>query len=259
MTRLQTLPVSLQKSIKNRSLLKVISGLNNFNPESVCLIAKAAGHGGADLLDIACEPKLVELAVEASNIPVCVSSVEPTLFPNAVKAGASIIEIGNFDSFYPDGRFFSADEVLSLASESRRLLPEVCLSVTVPHVLPLDSQAQLALDLVDRGVDLIQTEGGTSSHPLSPGTLGLIEKASPTLAATSAISSALKESHLDVPVICASGLSEVTVPMAISVGANGVGIGSAINKLNTELAMIATVKGLRQALDSSKLVSTINQ
>ena len=82
MTRLQTLPVSLQKSIQNRSLLKVISGLSNFNPESVSLIAKAAGHGGADLLDIACEPKLVELAAEVSNIPVCVLSLihisEPT-------------------------------------------------------------------------------------------------------------------------------------------------------------------------------------
>ena len=94
---------------------------------------------------------------------------------------------------------------------------------------------------------------------MSPGTLGLIEKASPTLAATFAIASALKESQHDVPVICASGLSEVTVPMAISVGAKGVGIGSAVNKLNTELAMIATVKGLRQALDSLKLASTINQ
>ena len=259
MTRLQTLPVLLQKSIQNRSLLKVISGLSNFNPESVFLIAKAAGHGGADLLDIACEPKLVELAVEASSIPVCVSSVEPRLFPNAVQAGASMIEIGNFDSFYPEGRFFSADEVLSLATESRHLLPEVFLSVTVPHVLPLDSQAQLALDLVDRGVDLIQTEGGTSSHPIRPGTLGLIEKASPTLASTFTIAAALKESNNDVPVICASGLSEVTVPMAISVGAKGVGIGSAVNKLNTELAMIATIKGLRHALDSLKLASTINQ
>ena len=259
MTRLQTLPVSLQKSIQNRSLLKVISGLNNFNSESVFRISKAAGLGGADLLDIACEPELVELAIEASNIPVCVSSVEPKLFPDAVNAGASLVEIGNFDSFYPNGRFFSADEVLSLAVESRRLLPEVVLSVTVPHVLPLDSQAQLALDLVDQGVDLIQTEGGTSAHPMSPGTLGLIEKASPTLAGTFAIASALKERQSNVPVICASGLSEVTVPMAISVGAAGVGIGSAVNKLNTELAMIATVKGLRQALDSSKLFSTINK
>tara|TARA_Y100001968_G_scaffold48356_1_gene38717 strand:- start:351 stop:1133 length:783 start_codon:yes stop_codon:yes gene_type:complete len=260
MTRLQTLQVSLQKSIQNRSLLKIISGLNNFNPESVLRISKAAGLGGADLLDIACEPKLVELAVESSKIPVCVSSVEPKLFPQAVQAGASIIEIGNFDSFYPQGRFFSAEEVLSLAVESRRLLPEVVLSVTVPHVLPLDSQAQLALDLVDKGVDIIQTEGGTSSRPISPGNLGLIEKASPTLAATLAITSAFKESNFDdVPVICASGLSEVTVPMAISVGANGVGVGSAVNKLKTELAMIATVKGLREALNAFKLVSTINR
>jgi len=259
MTRLQNLPVSLQKSIQNRSLLKVISGLNNFNSESVFRISKAAGLGGADLLDVACEPELVELAVETSNIPICVSSVEPKLFPNAVKAGASIIEIGNFDSFYPDGRFFSANEVLSLAVESRRILPEVVLSVTVPHTLPLDSQAQLALDLVNSGVDLIQTEGGTSSNPTSPGTLGLIEKASPALAGTFAIASALKNSNYDVPVICASGLSEVTVPMAISIGAAGVGIGSAVNKLNTELAMIVTVKGLRQALNSFKMVSTINQ
>tara|TARA_B100000214_G_scaffold9361_1_gene6754 strand:+ start:1435 stop:2208 length:774 start_codon:yes stop_codon:yes gene_type:complete len=257
MTRLQSLPVSLQKSIQSRSLLKVISGLNNFNSESVFQISKAAGHGGADLLDIACKPKLVELAVAASNLPVCVSSVEPKLFSSAVRAGASIIEIGNFDSFYPDGRFFSADEVLSLAIESRRLLPEVVLSVTVPHILPLDCQAKLALDLADLGVDLIQTEGGTSAHPLSPGTLGLIEKASPTLAGTISIASALKESCHNVPVICASGLSKVTVPMAISVGASGVGIGSAVNKLKTELAMIATVKGLRKALDSFKLVSTI--
>ena len=58
--------------------------------------------------------------------------------------------------------------------------------------------------------------------------------------------------------ICASGLSEVTVPMAISIGASGVGIGSAVNKLNTELAMIATVKGLRQALNSLKSFSTVN-
>ena len=259
MTRLQTLPGSLQKSIKNRSLLKVISGLNNFNPESVLRISKAAGLGRADLLDIACHPDLVAIAIQASNIPVCVSSVEPKLFPEAVKAGAAVIEIGNFDSFYPDGRFFSAEEVLSLALESRQLLPEVVLSVTVPHILPLDQQAQLALDLLDGGVDLIQTEGGTSSHPISPGTLGLIEKASPTLAATFAISSAFKENNKDVPILCASGLSEVTIPMAISMGAFGVGIGSAINKLNNELSMIATVKGLRQSLDSFKLASTINQ
>ena len=257
MTRLQTLPVSLQKSIENRSLLKVISGLNNFNPESVSQVSKAAGLGGADLLDIACDPVLVKLAKKVSNIPVCVSSVEPKLFPAAIQAGASIIEIGNYDSFYTNGRFFSADEVLALATESRSLLPQTVLSVTVPHTLSLNNQAQLALDLVEIGVDVIQTEGGTSSRPKSPGALGLIEKAAPTLASTVTIASALKEKNNFVPLICASGLSEVTVKMAISSGANGVGIGSAINKLDNELSMIATVKGLRQALSSFELVPTI--
>ena len=41
--------------------------------------------------------------------------------------------------------------------------------------------------------------------------------------------------------------------------AKGVGIGSAVNKLNNELAMVATVKGLRRALDSFQMLSTINQ
>jgi thiamine monophosphate synthase len=54
-----------------------------------------------------------------------------------------------------------------------------------------------------------------------------------------------------VPVLCASGLSAVTVPMAIAAGAAGVGVGSAINKLGDELAMVAVVRSLRDALGSA--------
>jgi thiamine monophosphate synthase len=54
-----------------------------------------------------------------------------------------------------------------------------------------------------------------------------------------------------VPVLCASGLSSVTVPMAIAAGAAGVGVGSAVNKLNDQLAMVAVVRGLREALGSA--------
>jgi hypothetical protein len=36
--------------------------------------------------------------------------------------------------------------------------------------------------------------------------------------------------------------------MAIAAGAAGAGVGSAINKLNDELAMVAVVRGLREAL-----------
>ena len=38
---------------------------------------------------------------------------------------------------------------------------------------------------------------------------------------------------------------------AIAAGAAGVGVGSAVNRLNDELAMVAVVRGLREALGSA--------
>ena len=250
MSRLSSLPLQLQQSLASRRLLKVIAGLTNFDAASVERISRAAGLGGADLIDLACDPELVRRAAAVSGLPICVSAVDPELFPAAVAAGAALVEIGNYDAFYPLGRRFDAAEVLELTRRTRALLPEVVLSVTVPHVLPLDQQEQLAIDLVEAGADLIQTEGGTSARPFSAGSLGLIEKAAPTLAAAHAISRAVS-----VPVLCASGLSAVTLPMAIAAGASGVGVGSAVNRLGDELAMVAVVRSLREALGSSAAVS----
>jgi thiamine monophosphate synthase len=252
MMRSTSLPPNLRVAITSRRLLKVIAGLTNLDPVAVLKTARAAAAGGADLVDIACEPALVRAVAEACpQLPICVSAVDPELFPAAVAAGAAMVEIGNFDAFYPQGRIFGADEVLELTRRTRALLPEVVLSVTVPHVLPLDQQELLAVDLVAAGADLIQTEGGTSARPFSAGSLGLIEKAAPTLAAAHAISRALAAAGPNpVPVLCASGLSAVTVPMALASGAAGVGVGSAVNRLSDELAMVAVVRGLRQAIDA---------
>ena len=250
MSRLSSLPASLRSAITERRLLKVIAGLANFDAASVERIARASAAAGADLLDIACDPALVKaVAAVAPALPICVSAVDPDLFPAAVAAGAEMVEIGNFDSFYPQGIVFGAAEVLELTRWTRALLPEVVLSVTVPHVLPLDQQEQLAVDLVAAGADLIQTEGGTSARPFSAGSLGMIEKAAPTLAAAHALSRAV-----ELPVLCASGLSAVTVPMALASGAAGVGVGSAVNRLNDELAMVAVVRGLREAIDQRAVV-----
>ena len=62
----------------------------------------------------------------------------------------------------------------------------------------------------------------------------------------------MAQTEEDIPLICASGLSEVTVSMAIASGASGVGVGSVINRLNNELEMIAMVRNLRNAIDSLK-------
>lgn len=238
-----TMHPTLEKAFDQSRVLKVISGLNNFDAQRVAATVKAAERGGATFVDIAAEPDLVRLVRNLTNMPICVSAVEAERFVAAVEAGADLIEIGNFDSFYAQGRRFEAEEVLALTHETRSLLPHVTLSVTVPHILTLDRQVQLAEELVEAGADIIQTEGGTSSTPRSAGTLGLIEKAAPTLAAAYCISRAVS-----VPVLCASGLSSVTVPMAIAAGAKGVGVGSAINQLDNEVAMVAAVRSLVEAL-----------
>ncbi len=252
MSRLSSLPNALQSAVDQGRALKVIAGLTNFDTASVQRIARAAAAGGADLLDLACDPELVRaVRAVAPELPLCVSAVDPELFPAAIAAGAVMAEIGNFDAFYAEGRVFSAAEVLELTRRTRELLPHVVLSVTVPHVLALDEQEQLAVELAEAGADLIQTEGGTSARPFSPGVLGLIEKAAPTLAAAHAISRALRAADRETPVLCASGLSSATVPLALAAGAAGVGVGSAVNRLDDELAMVAVVRGLREAIGTT--------
>ena len=240
----------LEEAFAQRKALKIISGLNNFDKVKVGATVKAASAGGATFVDIAADPELVGAVRQLVNLPICVSAVEPELFVSAVEAGADLIEIGNFDCFYSSGRRFSGAEVLQLTQKTRSLLPEITLSVTVPHILPLDEQVELAVALVAAGADIIQTEGGTSSNPTHPGILGLIEKAAPTLAAAHSISRAV-----EVPVLCASGLSSVTAPMAIAAGAAGVGVGSAINQLDSEVAMVAAVRSIVEALTASVRVT----
>ncbi len=244
MTILATLNAALEQGMA----LKVISGLNNFDRDRVAAVVNAADQGGATFVDIAADPDLIRMVKRLTSLPVCVSAVEPDKLVAAIAAGADLVEIGNFDSFYAQGIRFEAAEVLGITRETRRLLPSVTLSVTVPHILELDQQVQLAEALVNAGADLIQTEGGTSSAPVHAGTLGLLEKAAPTLAAAYEISRGVK-----VPVLCASGLSSVTVPLAIAAGASGVGIGSAINRLSSEVEMIAVVRSIVEALAVNKV------
>ena len=139
------------------------------------------------MVDIACDPELVKLSKSIGNVPVCVSSVEPEEFLAAVAAGADMVEIGNYDSFYFEGRIFSAEEVLGLTVRTREILGAgVPLSVTVPHTLALAEQVTtkpspllsarnsitdflfqvaLAMELEAAGAHVIQTEVQPSPLP----------------------------------------------------------------------------------------------
>ncbi|HIK20508.1 MAG TPA: DUF561 domain-containing protein [Synechococcus sp. M44_DOE_062] len=243
---------ALFDALAQRRALKIISGLQNFDLQSVLSITRAAQQGGATWVDIAASPELVQQVRAQVDLPICVSAVDPQQLAAAVQAGADMAEIGNYDSFYPSGRIFSAAEVLDLTRRTRSLLPRTLLSVTVPHTLPLDQQAELAEKLEDLGADLIQTEGSTSAEPVHGGSLGLIEKAAPTLAAAYEISRVVS-----VPVICASGLSTVTVRLAIAAGASGVGVGKAVSRLQDEVAMVAQVRALVEALGGSRIPALV--
>lgn len=249
---LSTSKKSVLKDFHERRALKIISGLQNFCRDNVASVVTAADKGGATHVDIACDPELVKLATSLTSLPVCVSSVDPAAFPAAVEAGALMVEIGNYDSFYEMGILFSPEQILNLTKETKRILPSVTLSVTVPHTLSLPDQVKLAERLEQEGVDIIQTEGGKCSNPSKAGVLGLIEKATPTLASVYSISRAVK-----VPVMCSSGLSAVTAPMAITAGAAGVGVGSAINKLNDVVAMVAEVRSIADSLGISSGRQTV--
>jgi|EP00624_Nannochloropsis_granulata_P005234 hypothetical protein len=231
---------------------KVIAGLTNFDRDLVGRIARAAGMGGATHLDLAADPELVALAkAQAPRVRTMVSAIDPEKFLPCVEAGVDMLELGNFDAFYASGLRFSSLDILDLTKRTQALCPRTPLSVTIPHVLAMEEQAQLALSLAALGVDVIQTEGAPSISTMSTGLTASIEKAAPALAATYVLSRALagKGTH----VMAASGMNEVTAPMALVSGAQGVGVGTAISGLENEAAMATKVREIVRALQRNKV------
>lgn len=230
---------------------KVISGMANCNSANVRNVVNAAIEGGASHVDIACDENLVRQAKAMSeSLFVCVSSVDPEKFTTVVEAGADMVEIGNFDSLYDQGIEFSADDVLKMTKRTRKLVPNTPLSVTIPHKLALSEQIDLAVLLEEAGADIIQTEGKVCAKPSGLGTQELIEIAAPTLASAFSISNAVK-----IPVMCASGLTDVTAPLALACGARGIGIGSMVNRLPNAHQMVLAVAAVSASIGRPSTVS----
>ena len=175
---------SVLKPFFEGNAFKVIAGLNNFDASIVKNVVSAACTGGASHVDLACDASLVRLAKSiSSEMAVCVSSIKPVDFVAAVEAGADMIELGNFDVFYEQGLTFTAADVIAMTIETRKLLPNIPLSVTVPHTLSLSEQVTLAIALEGCGADIIQTEGKMAASTSGMGVQEMIELAAPTLAA----------------------------------------------------------------------------
>lgn len=241
----------LKKDLAERKCVKVISGIANFDIEKVKKVVKSANIAGATAVDVAAKAEIVFEARKFSDIAIFASSIDPKELYMAIKHGADVAELGNFDALYDQGIQFSAEKVYQLSVETLELIGDsgmIC--ITVPGHLPVKEQVDLADRLQELGIDLIQTEGAVLSKPTTPGAFGLIEKASLTLANTVELASNIKH----IPIITASGIGPVTAPMAIAAGASGVGVGKFVNSLSLEVEMIAAVKSIVESINTFRPV-----
>lgn len=237
-----------QHLIEKRAV-KVIAGIDNFDIENIKKVVSSAQVAGASAVDICADEEIISEVREMTELPLFVSSVVPAELARAVELGADAIELGNFDALYKKGMSFSADEVMNLVKETLSLLggKRVFFSVTIPGEISVADQIELARKLEYMGIDLIQTEGHYTNKENLDGVRGLMNRAELTLSNTIELSR-----NIDMPIMTATGINSTTAPFAFAAGASAIGVGSCVNKLNSELSMIATIKSIVEIAAKNK-------
>ncbi len=231
---------NFKRALEEKRAVKIIAGIDNFDIDNVKKVALAASNSGANALDICANPDIVAEVRHMTDLPLFVSSVNPQELAHAVVLGADAVELGNFDALYKKGESFTASQVLSLASETRKLIgSDVFFCVTIPGELEIAEQINLARELETIGVDLIQTEGHFTNETPSCGARGLLERAELTISNTIELTR-----NIETPVMTATGINPTTAALAFAAGASAIGCGSCINKLDSEISMLAVAKSL---------------
>jgi len=237
-----------KKHLNEKRAVKVIAGIDNFDIENVKKVIVAANQAGASAIDICASREIIEIARELTELPIIVSSIKPEELADAIRWGADAIELGNFDALYKDGLRMSADEVLELTRRTMSLInkSETFISVTIPGHISVAEQINLARNLEEMGVDLIQTEGAAISNVQSEGARGLMETAQVSIANTIEIAR-----NIEIPVMTASGITSTTAALAFAAGASAIGVGSCINKMDSTLSMVAVARSIVEIAERS--------
>lgn len=240
---------SFRKDLEAKKAVKIIAGIDNFDMDRVKSVVIAADRAGASAVDVCANEEIIKMAKETTSLPVFVSSIVPEDLAMAVNAGADAIEIGNFDALYKKGMRMSAMEILDIVKETLSLIKKsnVFVCVTIPGHIDVASQIALAKELEAMNIDLVQTEGAATVDAQSQGARGLLETAQVSIANTIELAR-----NVEIPVMTASGLTSTTVPMAFAAGASAVGVGSCVNKLNSEIEMIAAATAIVETVSRVK-------
>jgi len=232
-----------------KSLVKIISGIQNYDKQKSLYVSMAAELGEATAIDICDDPEIIKPIRALVQMPIFISSIDPIKLIAGVSYGADVLEIGNYEPFYKIEKMFTPSEIIELAKFVKKSISSLqrpteqapLLSCTVPATLEIENQIKLGKELLDLGVDILQTEGFLQATPPSDrndATYNDILKAASTLANTIELRKALPNAHI----ITASGITPTTIPLALGAGANGIGIGTYISSVTTQDEMTERVK-----------------
>lgn len=237
--------------LKHKRAIKIIAGINNLNVLEILKVVKAAELADVSYLDVVANTKIVKYLKSVSNLPICISSIDPLDIYNCLSVGADIIEIGNYNSFYKSGIYFATKNILDLVKEIQNLVADLPICVTVPYYLDLEDQIILAQNLEFLGVHMIQTEGLYVNHNLRNFSveynkllgLNLSKSLSSSLLSTYVISQYVK-----IPIISSSGMIDIFAPMAKTYGASGIGIGASLRKHSSIESMVHYIRQIKNSI-----------
>ena len=244
----------IKDAFSNKSLIKVIAGIDNTNIKNVLKIAKSADSSQATYIDIAANVRLVKILKNVSQLPICISSINSIDIYNCILAGADIIEIGNYDFFYNKGIYLTVEQIINLVLEVKSFMANVDICVTIPYYISLCEQIQLAKKLEIIGVNILQTEGVSRLHKLqiSDTCVDLINVKNtflPSLLSTYMISKAVH-----IPIITSSGSKNITSHIPSNYGASGIGIGSSLRNQTNIRDMVKYINQCSCYMISSNLL-----
>lgn len=196
----------LARLLAEKPFLKVIAGIENFNAAEIQTVAQAA-QGQASSIDLSVHPESIAWVKAHTDLTVFVSSLSPAELEASLEWGTDFVELGNFAPIYERGALISPEMVMEWTHDlTARIQGRVPVCVTVPGVLGLEEQIELARQLEAAGADLLQIENIT----------GDISHVAPIRAA------------VNIPVMVSGKLHAGNVQAAVATGAEGIGIGAAI-------------------------------
>ena len=146
---------------QNLPFLKVIAGIENFDAGNIREVAIAA-NGIAAAIDVSVDEASVRWIKAHTDLQVFVSSLDPKALAESLDWGTDWVELGNFQPIYDRGAVINPDMVMTWTRELVSLVKDSArICVTLPGILDLKAQIQLAQDLELLGVDLLQIENIT--------------------------------------------------------------------------------------------------